>query len=211
MKQRAIDGWPEHWYNAEGYIPCPARGCNKVFDSTHVRYMGHHWYDQDPGSPSYNDHRILLAIRRQIDCVYCDYHNDLSLKELLAHEREVHGSSNMSTMQGYLYLMRRGLDTDEARVCRDNAYQRLKENIWNSPYRHQILSRVWPQLVPHEARMERHLGPILGWQNEQLGRPHATVILARDFLTHLRPKPDDQSSWPATYHALRARYAEGSI
>ena len=59
--------------------------------------------------------------------------------------------------------------------------------------------------------MERDLAPILGWQNEQLNRPHATVILARDFLTHLRPKPDDRSTWPATYHELRARYAEGSI
>lgn len=211
MKQRAIEGWPIHWYNAESYIPCPARDCTKIFDSAHVRYMGDHWRDQDPGSPSYNDHGILLAIRRQTDCVYCDYHNDLSLKELLAHEQDVHGSSNMSTIDGYLRLMRRGLDTDEARVCRDQAYKRLIGNIWASEYRHRILSRVFPEVLPHEASMRRDLAPILSYQNKLAQRPDCAVILAQHFLTHLRPKPDDRSTWPATYHELRGLYASGIV
>lgn len=114
-------------------------------------------------------------------------------------------------MQGYLYLMRQGLDTDEARVCRGYAYQRLMQNIWDSPYRNRLLYRVYPQMLPHEARMRRDLILILSHQNLQAGRPIWTVILARDFLTHLRPTPGDQSAWPATYRELRARYAEGSI
>lgn len=107
MQKRAIDGWPDHWYNYEGYIPCPARGCIKVFDNISIRRRGRHWYDEEPESPSYNDHGILLAIDRQTDCVYCTYHNDRSLKNLLAHEKNQHGSSDMSTMEGYLRLMRR--------------------------------------------------------------------------------------------------------
>ena len=59
---------------------------------------------------------ILLAIDRQTDCVYCTYRNDRSLRDLLAHEQNQHGSSNMSTMEGYLRLVRQGLDTDEALV-----------------------------------------------------------------------------------------------
>ena len=55
------------------------------------------------------------------------------------------------------------------------------------------------------------LAPIISYQNSQAGHPPATVILAQDFLTHLRPTPDDQSAWPETYRQLRARYAEGSI
>ena len=59
--------------------------------------------------------------------------------------------------------------------------------------------------------MWRDLGPILSYQNDRFGRPGARVILARDFLTHLRPEPDDQSAWAATYHTLRNLYAEGRI
>lgn len=58
--------------------------------------------------------------------------------------------------------------------------------------------------------MWRDLCPIL-CQNRPAGQPEATVILAQDFLTHLRPSPGDHPAWPPTYHGLRARYAEGSI
>ena len=44
----------------------------------------------------------------------------------------------MSTVQGYLHLMRQGDDVNGARECRDQAYERLKDNIWNSPYRDQL-------------------------------------------------------------------------
>ena len=70
---------------------------------------------------------------------------------------------------------------------------------------------MYPELQPHEARIGRDLDLIFSHQNRQAGRPHTAVILAQEFLTHLRPKPGDQSDWPATYHELRARYAEGSI
>ena len=64
-------------------------------------------------------------------------------------------------------------------------------------------------MLPHEARMWRDLDAILSHQNRQAGRPPTALILAQDFLTHLRPEPGDQSAWPATYYKLRARYAEG--
>lgn len=213
MRQRAIDGWPDHWYNRDGLIPCPARGCTKVFNSGNIRWRGHHWYDHEPGSPSYSDHAILLAIHRQEACVYCPYRNDASLKDLLAHEQTQHGTNNMSTIPGYLRLMRHGLNThtDEARVCRGEAYKRLKLNIWNSPYRDRLLSRGFPQVMPHQHRGVESLDPILSHQNYEAGRPHAVVILARDFLTHLRPQPRDHAGWHETYHALRALYAEGRI
>ena len=59
--------------------------------------------------------------------------------------------------------------------------------------------------------MWRDLEPMVAYQNVQARRPHSAVILARDFLTHLHPRLDDRSSWPAIYHELRARYANGSI
>ena len=59
--------------------------------------------------------------------------------------------------------------------------------------------------------MWRDLAPILSYQNDLAQLPRDTVILAQDFLTHLRPRPDEQSAWAATYRELRARYAEGSI
>lgn len=84
-------------------------------------------------------------------------------------------------------------------------------NIWNSPYRNRLLHNVYPQIPLHETLMWNHLDPILSYQNRLVGRPHAAVILAQDFLTHLRPRADDQSTWPETYHHLRALYAEGRI
>ena len=214
MKQRAIEGWPDHWYNRDGYIPCPARGCTMVFHDGNITGRGHHWYGPSSStSPIYNDHGILLAINRQQDCVHCGYHNDISysLTRLLAHEQDVHGCSHMSTIQGYLSLMRHGLITDEARVCSDHAFQSLLYNVWNSPYRRSLLRRAYPHLLPHEADMWRDLEPMVAYQNFQARRPHSAVILARDFLTHLHPRLDDRSSWPAIYHELRARYANGSI
>ena len=75
--QRAIDGWPRHWYNHEGCIPYPAQGCTKMFNNSNIEHRGYHyWWHQETSSPSCNDHSVLLAIHRQKKCVYCDYHND---------------------------------------------------------------------------------------------------------------------------------------
>lgn len=106
--------------------------------------------------------------------------------------------------------MRQGLDTHEAREVSDEAYQRLVKNVWDSPWRNRLLYRVYPHVLPHEARRE-YLEPILSYENDRLGRPRARVVLARDFLTHLAPKTDDRSAWPETYRALRRAYAEGRI
>lgn len=116
----------------------------------------------------------------------------------------------MSTIQGYLHLMRQGLDTNEARACRPRAHARLMDNIWESEYRNRLLFRAYPRMLTHEALME-DLELILCYQNRQAGLRDDAVVLSRDFLTHLRPKPGDQSAWPETYHALRDEYAEGNI
>ena len=106
--------------------------------------------------------------------------------------------------------MRQGLDTHEAREVGDDAYKRLVKNVWNSQWRNRLLYKVYPDVLPHEAR-RWHLEDILSYENDRLERPRARVVLARDFLTHLAPKPDDRSSWSDTYHALRRAYAEGRI
>lgn len=120
----------------------------------------------------------------------------------------------MSTMQGlgYLSLMRLGLV--DAHLCRDQAYEPLKYNIWHAPYRNSLLHPVYPQMLPHETRSDRMcraLNTILAYQNRRAGRADAAVILAQGLLIDFRPRPDDGSSWPAAYQGMRIRYAEGSI
>ena len=106
--------------------------------------------------------------------------------------------------------MRQGLDTHEAREVSDCAYNRLVENVWDSPWRNRLLFRVNPHLLPHQVR-RRDLEDILSYENDRLGRPRARVVLARRFLTHLAPMTDDRSAWAETYRALHRAYAEGRI
>ena len=117
----------------------------------------------------------------------------------------------MSTIQGYLHLMRQGLDTEEARDCREAALERLLRNVWDSEYRNRLLYRVYPCMLPHEADMRRDLLQVVAFQNIETKQDPATVILAQDFLKHLCPVPENQSPWPRTYDALRLKYAKGSI
>ena len=76
--------------------------------------------------------------------------------------------------------MRQGLDTHEAREVSDEAYQRLLKNVWDSPWRNRLLYRVYPHVLPHEARRE-YLEPILSYENGRLGRPRARVVFGEGF------------------------------
>lgn len=220
MPRPTIGGWPDHWYTdaSHTHIFCQARGCDKVFNEDEFVWRDRHYRteSQNPFSTSRSDHDILLAINEQYKCVHCSYH-DKDLQNLLAHEETKHGTSKMSTVQGWLYLLRRGVAVNGSRAYEDPVYERLLDNIWNSPhreYRNRLLFRVYPELLPKDAwegGMWRYLDPILAHQNIQSGRPHANVILAEHFLIHLRPESGDLLAWRDTYHELRARYAEGSI
>ena len=215
MAPRAIKRWPEHWYDNEGCVFCPAEGCNKRWENARrLKNRPYHWNDRCPSSPSYYDHKILHAISNQTHCVYCNYstlHPHLDLRDLLAHEQIQHKSTNMSTIPGYLSLVRKGLIPDDTLSCRDEIFQRLVQNIWLSPYRNRLLFRAYPFLLPCAAGMITHIDPIFCFQNHVLRRPTTTIILAKDFLVHLAPAPGEQSPWAETYAELCARYADGSI
>ena len=132
-------GWPGHWYNKNRDIPCVAKGCDKVFHT--VDEFGKrrfHWSSSSPLSPSYHDHHILLAMNSQSRCVWCNYHS-VSLKTLLAHEKKEHKTSNMSSIEGYLSLMRSGFTYDDANACKDQAFERMVINIGNLQNYHDAL------------------------------------------------------------------------
>lgn len=138
MPPAPIGGWPNHWYTngAHTHIACQARGCDVVFGPDDFRQRGTHYRIKSHSADviTRSDHSILLAINSQWKCAHCEYHNQ-NLQTLLAHEQTQHGTSHMSTVQGYLHLMRQGVAVDRAHTCRDSVYKRLMDNIWNSPDR----------------------------------------------------------------------------
>ena len=151
MPELGDAGWPAHWYNNDRHIPCLAQRCDKVFHtSEEFKQRRFHWNNDVPLSRSYHDHKILLAMNTQTRCVWCNYQNN-SLKDLLYHERKVHegkehGTSNMSSIEGYLSLMRSNRTHDDANACKVHAFERMVINIGTLQEHHDALCVSLPSL-----------------------------------------------------------------
>ena len=209
---------PQHYYNAEGKIPCQARGCDKVFNDDRrgdQRRMSHF-----NGTRS-AEHQIIRHMEHQFGCVYCDYRVVYrERRQLFNHEVAAHGTCSMSTLTGFIKLARCGkivgeLGTQAAQPIFDRMITNLYNQFESAP--RLLYYRAHDLVVDHVEReaLVRILAP--DWTGPDDGTLPGTTALVHPnrFLWHLRPdwsQPTwEERWWSKVWTILRNMYRSGAI
>ena len=209
--------WPRHFYNAEGQIPCQARGCDRVFNDD--RKGDQQRISHVTGTRN-AEHQIIVCMDRQIGCVYCEYRVQFrERRQLFNHEETAHGTRNMSTLTSFITLARRGdIVGDLGRLAAKPIFDRMISNLYR-----QVPSA--PRLLYYRAHSQEtdHVGEddfikILApqWTGpDEATLPGSTLVHPNDFLWHLRPdwsQPTwEERWWSKVWNLLREMYKKGLI
>ena len=209
--------WPNHWYNAEGKIPCQARGCDRIFDDDRrgdQRRISHVTGTQNA------EHKIIFCMDRQIGCIHCDYRVLFrERRQLFNHEETVHKTSSMSSIKSFITLARRGrivgnLGTLAAQPIFDRMLRNLYDQYPSAP--RLLYYRVHRQEVNdvEEQDLIKILAPHwTGPDDEAL--PGSKLVHPDDFLWHLRPDLSqttwEEQWWFKVWDLLRDIYRKGLI
>ena len=209
--------WPKHWYNAEGKIPCQARGCDKVFDDD--RRGDQRRISHVTGTLS-AEHKIIFYMDRQIGCVYCDYRVLFrERRQLFNHEETVHKASSMSSLRSFINLARRGrIVGDLGTMAAQPIFDRMVKNLYDLyPSAPRLLYyRVHGREVDtvEEEDLIKILAPNWTGLDDQT-LPGARLVHPDDFLWHLRPTLShttwDEQWWFKVWDVLREMYRKGVI
>ena len=209
--------WPKHWYNAEGKIPCQARGCDRVFDDDRrgdQRRISHVTGTQSA------EHKIIFYMDRQIGCVYCDYRVMFrERRQLFNHEETAHKTCSMSTLTSFIKLARRGcIVGDLGTLAAQPIFDRMVKNLYDRyPSAARLLYyRVHRREVGNveEPDLIKILAP--HWTGPDDGTlPGTKLVHPKDFLWHLRPdfsQPTmEEQWWSKVWDVLREMYRKGFI
>lgn len=209
--------WPRHWYNAEGKIPCQARGCDKVFDDDRrgdQRRISH------VTGTSNAEHKVIYYMDRQIGCIHCDYRVLFrERRQLFNHEETVHKTSSMSTLTSFITLARRGcIVGDLGTLAAQPIFDRMLKNLYDQyPSAPRLLYyRVHRREVDNveESDLIKILAP--HWTGPDDGSlPGTKLVHPNDFLWHLRPDfvqfTIEEQWWQSVWNILREMYRKGLI
>ena len=209
--------WPQHFYNAEGKIPCQARGCDRVFNDD--RKGDQQRISHVTGTRN-AEHRIIVCMDRQIGCVYCEYRVVFrERRQLFHHEETAHGTRSMSTLTSFINLARRGdIIGDLGTLAAQPIFERMLRNLYNQfpPAPRLLYYRVHRRET--DTVGERDLIKILepSWTGPDDGTlPGSTLIHPNDFLWHLRPDwsqpTGEERWWSKVWNLLREMYRKGAI
>ena len=209
--------WPRHWYNAEGKIPCQARGCDRIFNDD--RRGDQQRISHVTGTRN-AEHQIILCMDRQIGCVHCDYRVVFrERRQLFNHEETAHGTSSMSTLMSFINLARRGsIVGDLGTLAAQPIFDRMVRNLYN---RFPSAPRLLYYRVHHRETDEvdehdliRILAP--HWTGpDDATLPGTTLVHPNDFLRHLQPNwlqsTWEERWWSKVWKILREMYRRGVI
>ncbi|CAF9939169.1 MAG: hypothetical protein ALECFALPRED_008000 [Alectoria fallacina] len=217
----AMLGYPEHWYDDDCNIPCPARDCNMLFHRRNIHQLGLHWENAvNPESRppmtalTHAEHGILYHMLVQMTCPYCQFATVYGPRQVFDHEARQHGSSNTSRLNGVITLARQGGHYELAHPA---IFKRMVLKIWeNGHLRRSVLRRAHNgHLVmdPKQEDLESALSPP-DLHPGVPGAPVCTAVRHQDFLMHLYPTHAYSGLdpfWKATWEDVRLRYNSGEI
>ena len=209
--------WPRHFYNAEGKIPCQARGCDRVFNDDRQgdqRRISHFTGTRNP------EHQIICCMERQIGCVHCEYRVVFrERRQLFNHEETAHRTCSMSTLRSFINLARRGeIIGDLGTLASQPIFDRMIRNLYNQfPSAPRLLYyRAHHQETDHvgEDDLIKILAP--NWTAPDDGTlPGTELVHPNDFLWHLRPdwsQPTwEERWWSKVWNILREMYRKSLI
>lgn len=209
--------WPDHWYNAEGKIPCQARGCGKVFDDD--RKGDQKRISHVTGTLS-AEHKVIHCMDRQIGCVHCDYRVRFrERRQLFNHEETAHQTCSMSSLRSFINLARRGrIVGDLGTLAAQPIFDRMLKNLYDLyPSAPRMLYyRVHRREIDHveEPDLIRILAPHWTGPDDQT-LPGTRLVHPDDFLRHLRPNflrfTVEEQWWSKVWDILREIYGKGLI
>lgn len=223
-------GYPNHWYDQDGKVPCPARDCPVRFDASNIGDLTRHWYakfygpgypDEAVPAPSFltiAEHDILYNMLTRYYCPvpFCDTFIPKGGKELLYHEAEFHGHIFFNHMNGFVSLVRDyGNPIGSQQLVHEAIFTRMLLLIGeNDQLRMAIFRRAKAEPSIDSSALDKILSP----PNKRPSGPEAPIwepIPSRDFLQDLWPTEeylrDVDSSWKQTWKDLRMRYERGEI
>ena len=209
--------WPQHYYNAEGKIPCQARGCHKVFNDD--RRGDQKRVSHVKGTLN-AEHKVIYHMDRQIGCVYCDWRvKNRERRQLFNHEETTHRTCSMSTLTSFITLARGGrIVGDLGTRAAQPIFARTLKNLYAQyPSAPRLLYyRVHRREAKNvdELDLIRILAP--HWTGPDDGTlPGTQLIHPNDFLWHVRPNllqsTIEERWWPEVWKILREIYRKGLI
>ena len=227
MSQQPSTLWPSHWYRDEHRIHCIVPDCSFVTSSWHARQQ---WKEMnDHCSTTIGaEHALFHIMLNQTMCAInnCTHlpfsHGGESFghRALFKHERDAHGSAEMSSICSFVRLAREGRirkGQGNEPNCERLTYYRMMEKIWALPSAGDIIM-LFQRNGYHDTdeQTSENLRKILTHDplaNDGDDPPFWWPVKAESFLSQCCPdfsNPADRE-WARVWTDLRERYADGRI
>lgn len=216
-----VNRWPEHWHNGRDSIKCIVSGCG--FTTNRPGWHSQ-WNDlQDHCEEGEGaEHAILLKMLWQNTCVIGDCAHPTfaggpgsRVRNLFAHEKEVHHSTKLSTISEFVKLARQELGPGElGHEAQRHAFDRLVEKalLLGRAVLRELFERCgYRRRSQHTLEI---LQKILSSDHESLSGGYVPYsVPPQRFLWVARPNTNDPGDydWLLVWRRLRADYKDGLI
>ena len=227
MPKQNLHPWPDHWYHDQQRIHCIVPACGFVVKS---EYVEEQWreIDQHCSTKIGAEHDLLQIMLDQTFCAINDCSSlsfvkntkGRAIRELFAHEKDVHGSAEMSSICSFVRLAREGRIRKGhglERNCERLAHYRMMDKVAALPpadiimlfqrngYHHpgEQTSENMRKILTHDPLARDGEDPPFWWP-----------VKAESFLSQCRPyclNPASEEDWTRLWTDLRERYADGRI
>ena len=222
--------WPDHWYHDEHRIRCIVPFCGFVATAPHLEQQWKEMHDHCLTTIG-AEHDLFHIMLNQTKCAIndcarlCFTQNRKSYanRDLFNHEKDAHGSVEMSSICSFVRLAREGRvrqgkvgHTEPEPNCERVAYYRMMDKIWALPsadllmlfqrngYHHpdEQTSENLRKILTHDPLAKDGEDPPFWWP-----------VKAESFLSQCRPDPFNPADgdWTRLWTDLRERYADGRI
>ena len=206
-----------HFYNAEGKIPCQARGCDRIFDDDR---RGDQKRVSHVKGTSNAEHKVIFYMDRQIGCVYCDWRvKNRERRQLFNHEEMAHSTRTMSSLTSFITLARRGrIVGDLGSLAAQPIFARMIRNLYSLyPSAPRLLYyRVHRREMNNVDELDLIRILVPHWTGPDDGTlPGTQLIHPNKFLWHLKPDSShltvEERWWFEVWNILREMYRKAVI
>lgn len=210
--------WPDPWYYDKNSIQCLVDGCDFTTQPNGLikqfGAMRSHCTDT-PGV----EHAIFLNMLGQRKCAICSYRVSAGqscsnkLRNLFSHEKAVHGSESMSSICGYIVLVRKSrirgrLGQNSQKIAFDRLVEKLQE--FEQPITRLLCQKKG---LPHSLSNLQLILSTDYLRRDEEDSPVWCPVPAERFLGLLRPDENDPADcqWGRVWKRLRQMYGNGHL
>lgn len=233
MPQATQIRYPDHWYHDEHRIRCMVPACGFVTSSEHADHQWNEIHDHCLTTIG-AEHDLLNIMLYQTFCAiknctsvsFAKTRKSNTIRQLFKHEKDAHGSAEMSNICSFVRLAREGRirkgmkngwsSAEPEPNCERMAYYRMMEKVWALPSADLLMLFQRNGCHHPDTQTSENLGRILTHDSlaqEGEDPPFWWPVKAESFLSQCCPNfsnPAD-SDWTRLWTDLREKYANGRI